>query len=127
MDHDDDNLKITRTDIISNHNRSNKFKNNNKIANTVENFQKNHKDLIFGKPDKDNIMVAANRNDYNQTSENNLLNNNLYKNVKTDIVPTVENKCNDIVSIWENKRYINEFIAYKLKSHSSVVAKTYPY
>ena len=50
------------------------------------NFQKNHKDLIFVKADKGNIMVAANRNDYNQTLENNLLNNNLYKNVKTDLL-----------------------------------------
>ena len=50
------------------------------------NFQKNHKDLIFVEADKGNIMVAANRNDYNQTLENNLLNNNLYKNVKTDLL-----------------------------------------
>ena len=111
--------------IISNHNRNNKFKNNNQIANTVVNFQKNHKDLIFVKSDKGNIMVAANRNDYNQTLENNLLNNNLYRNVKTDLAPTVEYKCNDIISIWEDKRYINEFTAYKLKYHSSVVAKAY--
>ena len=70
-------------------------------------------------------MMPANRNDYNHTIENNLLNITLYKNVKTNLLPTVENKCNDIVSRWENKRYINEFIAYKLKSHSSVVAKDY--
>ena len=36
------------------------------------NFQKNHNDLIFVKADKGNIMVVANRNDYNQTLENNL-------------------------------------------------------
>ena len=77
------------------------------------NFQKNLKDSVFVKADKGNIMVAANRNDYNQTLENNLLNNNLYKNVKTDLVPTVENNCNNIISRWEDKRYINEFTAYK--------------
>ena len=53
IDHDDDKLKIRRTvtDIISNHNRNNKFKNNNKIADTVVNFQKIPKDLIFVKAD----------------------------------------------------------------------------
>ena len=75
---------ITRlvTNIILNHNRNNKFKNDNKITDTVINFQNNHKDLIFVKIDKGNIMLAANRVDYNQIIENNLEINNLYQIVK---------------------------------------------
>ena len=108
LDEDEDKLKIRRTltEIISNHNRNNKFKNNSKTHDSLVNFQNNHKDLIFVKADKGNIMVGANKVDYNNTIENNLEKNNLYKNVKTDIVPTDENKCNDIVSRWGKKGYI---------------------
>lgn len=127
LDNDEIKLKIrkTVTELISNHNRNNKFKNIDKTIENLVNFQKNHKNLLFVNADKGNIMVAANRNDYNHTIENILKNNNLYKNIKTNLVPTVENKCNDIVSRWENKGYINESVAYRLKTHSSCVAKAY--
>lgn len=41
------------------------------------------------------------------------------------MVPTLENKCNDIITRWENKRLINDQCAYSLKTHNSVVAKAY--
>ena len=69
LDKDEDKLKIRRTvtEIISNHNRNNKFKKNRKTHDSLVNFQNNHKDLIFVKADKGNIMVAANKVDYNNT------------------------------------------------------------
>ena len=99
-------FRRTVTEIISHHNRNNKFKNENNISDIVVNFQNNYKDLICVKADKGYIMVAANKIDYNQTIENNLEKINLF-------------------SRWKNKRYINEVIAYRLKTHSSVLAKAY--
>ena len=73
---------------------------------------------------KDNT-VAADRTNYNQTIENILNNNKLYKSTKTSLVPTIENKCDQIISRWEKKRYINDQMAYRLKTHNSIVAKAY--
>ena len=77
------------------------------------------------KADKSNITVATERTNYNQTIENILSNSKLYKNTKTSLVPTIENKCNEIMSRWGKKRYINDQMVYRLKNHNSIVAKAY--
>ena len=103
LENDDTKSKIRKcvNEIISNHNRNNRFKNQNRFFENVEKFQKSNKDLLVLKADKVNITVAADRTNYNQTIENILSNNKLYKNTKTSLVPTIENKCNEIISRWE--------------------------
>lgn len=64
----------------------------NNFKKLIETFQKVHNDLVFLEADKSNMLVAADRGDYNK-AVGNLLKNDFYnKIIETSLVPTIENK-----------------------------------
>ena len=95
---------------------------NSKITDT---FLKNNPDIYFTKADKSNTTVAMNKTKYIQEATLMLPDKKTYEPPKKDPTSTIYNKVNNIIKIWKSKNFINEKIAYSLKSSNPLPARFY--
>lgn len=101
---------------------------------TTKHFVKENPDLIVTRADKGSVTVLISRDEYvrkmnemlsDTTTYSDSFRERTYNGKVVDINITVQNRVNNFITCLQSKKYITDFEAKKLKSHSSVLPKAY--
>ncbi|XP_068993468.1 uncharacterized protein [Neodiprion pinetum] len=95
-----------------------------KVKQTIE-FLKQNNHLVVTDADKGNISVVMDKTDVEQKYQDILNDSSTYTLISRDPTIEIQKQVNDMISLWQQKKFIDSNSAKNLKTHKSPPPKIY--